>query len=188
MIRHRVRELDGAAARAISVLRSPSQDVEIARTLLYSLARASACQWGAYWTLDAVPRRLRPIAIWSASSLETLPIGCDLRCRPLSASLAKARRVWRSRIPLWSTLSVLNVSPRRLRHLAEVDLQAAVWFAVQSGTTVYGVIELRGRAADSEAPPSLAAFDRLGFRLGSAIEELVEGRTVLHWIDMSPDD
>ena len=186
MIRHRTRELDGAAARAISVLRSPNQHVEIAQTVLYSLARASGCQWGAYWTHDAVPRRLRPIAIWRASSLGTRLVGRDLRRRPLSMSLAKARQVWRSRIPLWSTLSVPHVRMRRPRQAAEGDLQAAVWFAVQTGTTVYGVIELRGRAADSKAPASLAAFERLGFRLGSAIEELFDARTFLHWIDMRP--
>ena len=188
MIRHRTRELDGAAARAITVLRLPSQHVEIAQTVLYSLARASGCQWGAYWTLDVAPQRLRPIAIWGVSSLETLPIRRDLRRRPLSISLAKARQVWRSRIPRWATLSVLNVSLCRPRHGAQADLQAAVWFAVQTGATVYGVIELRGRAADSKAPASLAAFERLGFRLGSAIEEFFDARTFLHWIDMSPGD
>lgn len=188
MIRHRTRDLDSAAKRAISVLRPSSQQVEIAQTVLHLLARASLCQWGAYWTLDAVPGSLRPIAIWSTSTLEALPLGCDLRHRPLSMSLAKARQVWRSRIPLWSTRSVLNVRLRRPRHLAEADLQAAVWFAVQTDAAVYGVIELRGQAAESKAPASLAAFERLGFRLGSAVEEVLDAHTVLHWIQMSPGD
>lgn len=188
MIRHRMRNLDGAAKRALSVLSPSSQQVEIAQTVLHLLARASLCQWGAYWTLDAVPGSLRPIAIWNTSTLETLPLDCDLRRRPLSMSLAKARQVWRSRRPLWSTRSVLNVSLLRPRQLAEVDLQAAVWFAVQTDAAVYGVIELRGQAAESKAPASLAAFERLGFRLGSAIEELSDAHTVLHWIQMSPGD
>lgn len=179
MIRHRVAHLGGAAERAISMLRSSSQHVEIAQTVLCLLARASACQWGAYWALEAMPRRLQPIAIWNQSSLEILPLGCDLRRRPLSMSLARARQVWRSRIPLWSTRSVLNVNLRRPR-LSQEGLQAAVCFAVQTGTTVYGVIELRCRAADSEAPESLVAFERIGFRLGSAIEELLDARTILH--------
>jgi hypothetical protein len=180
MIRHRIRDLDGAAGRAISMLRLSSQQVEIAQTVLDSLARASACHWGAYWALDTVPRRLRPIAIWSASSLETQLFGCDLRRRPLSMSLANARQVWCSGKPLWSTCSVLDVSPRRTRHLAEVGLQAGVWFAVQTGSSVYGVIELRGRAAQPRAPDNLIALQGLGFRLGSAIEEFARAREVLH--------
>lgn len=188
MIRHRTRDLDGAAKRAISVLRPWSQQVEIAQTVLHLLARASLCQWGAYWTLDAVPGSLRPIAIWSTSTLEALPLGCDLRRRLLSMSLTKARLVWRRRIPLWSTRSVLNVRLRRPRHLADADLRAAVWFAVQTDAAVYGVIELRSQAAESKAPASLAAFERLGFRLGSAVEELLDAHTVLHWIQMSPGD
>lgn len=172
--------LDGAAERAIAILRPSNQHLEIAQTVLYFLGGASACQWGAYWTLDAVARRLRPIAIWNPSSLETLPLGCDLRRRPLSVSLAKARQVWRTRIPMWSTRSVLNVSLRHPRQLAQVGSQAAVWFAVQTGTAVYGVIELHARAADSKPPESLAAFERLGARLGSAIEELLNARTILH--------
>lgn len=180
MIRYCMAQLYGATERAISVLRPSSQQVEIAHTVLYFLARACACQWAAYWAPDAVPRRLRPIAIWSTASLGAVPLACDLRRRPLSMSLAKARQVWRSRLPLWSSRSALKVSPPRQRHVAEVGSQAAVWFAVQTGTAVYGVIELRARAADSKAPDSLAAFERLGFRLGGAIEELLDARTALH--------
>jgi hypothetical protein len=180
MIRHRVAHLGRAAERAISTLRSSSQHAEIAQTVLYFLGGASACRWGADWAIDDVQRRLRPIAIWNPSSLESLPFGCDLRRRPLSMSLAKARRVWRSRIPLWSTRSVLNVNLRRPRRMSGVVLQSAVWFAVQTDTAAYGVIELRCQAADPEPPESLTAFERLGFHLGSAIEELLDDRTRLH--------
>ncbi|MGH8199561.1 MAG: hypothetical protein ACREVO_04250 [Steroidobacteraceae bacterium] len=130
------------------MLRSSSQHAEIAQTVLYFLGWGSACQWGAYWAVDDVQRRLRPIVVWNPSSLDSLPFGCDLRRRP--------------------------------RRLSRVGLQSAVWFAVQTCTTVYGVIELRCQAADSDPPENLAAFERLGFHLGSAIEELLYNRARLH--------
>jgi hypothetical protein len=52
-----------------------------------------------------------------------------------------------------------------------VALHCGVWFAVKTDTSIYGVIELTGRAMDSRTPDNLFMIERLGFRLGQALEE-----------------
>ena len=49
-------------------------------------------------------------------------------------------------------------------------LHGGVWFAVKTDTAMFGVIELLGRALEPAAPENLVNLERLGFRLGLALE------------------
>jgi hypothetical protein len=86
IIRHRVENLAGAAERAMSILRSSSQHVEIEQTVLCLPARASVCQGGS--------------------------IG---RSRPPSMSLAKAHHVCGSLLFACGTRKLLGDQPNRPR-------------------------------------------------------------------------
>jgi len=62
----------------------------------------------------------------------------------------------------------------------EAGLRGGVWFAVKTDTSVYGVIELLGPALEPKTPDNLVLVERLGFRLGHALEELRHGNARLH--------
>ena len=90
----------------------------------------------------------------------------EVRPRCASLSLSNAGHVWNSGKPLWSSgmLDPEPAAPGRMR------LQGGVWFAVKSDTSVYGVIELMGRAMEPDTPRNLFVVERLGSRLGHALE------------------
>lgn len=178
MIRQRMMQLDSAADRAIEALRASMPMEEIARAVLDLLAPAASSHRATYWVIDTERQRLRPIAAWNASA--SPPAGPDVRHRPLSLSLSNAGHVWRSRKPLWSTSLLLDVSLPTAGDGADAGLHGGVWFALKSDTAMYAVIELVGRAFEPKTPENLTELERLGFRLGYALEELWHGRERLH--------
>lgn len=62
----------------------------------------------------------------------------------------------------------------------DAGLHGGVWFALKTVTAVYAVIEQLGRAFEPKTPGNLIELERLGFRLGYALEELWHGRERLH--------
>jgi GAF domain-containing protein len=172
MIRHRLADLDRAVGRAIEVLRAAKHAEEVAQPVLELLAQAACSERATYWTVDAEVR-LRSIASWSALGPTAGTREGEARHRATWLSQGNAGHVWRSRKPLWATSFVLDTTqPGSLGP----GLRAGVWFAVKSDTSVYGVIELLGRALESKTPDNLAIVERLGVRLGHTLEELRHGR------------
>jgi GAF domain-containing protein len=172
MIRHRFADLDRAVGRAIELLRAAKQAEEVAQRVLELLAQAACSERATYWTVDAEVR-LRSIASWSALGPIALTREGEARHRTTWLSQGNAGHVWRSRKPLWATSLVLDTA--RPGSLGP-GLRAGVWFAVKSDTSVYGVIELLGRALEPKMPDNLAIVERLGVRLGHTLEERLQGR------------
>jgi len=173
MIRRRLAELDRAVGRAIEVLRAAKHVEAVAQDVLELLAHAACSERATYWTADAGLLRLRAIASWSALGPNAVTCEGDVRHRTASLSQGNAGHVWRSRKPLWSTSLVLDTGPPRS---IGAGLRGGVWFAVKSDTSVYGVIELLGRALEPKTPDNLVIVERLGFRLGLTLEDLRHGR------------
>lgn len=169
MIRHRMVHLDSAAERAIEWLRSAKPMEEVAPAVLAVLAEAAGSVWAAHWVIDTVGQRLRPFATWSTSEDEALPFGQDAQLL-LSLGFGSAAVVWCGRKPVWSTTGFSASLPPPGASTAP-GWHGGVWFAVKTDTAVYGVIELLGRALESKAPENLGCLERLGFRLGLALEE-----------------
>jgi len=145
---------------------------EIAPAVLAVLAQAAGSLWAAQWVIDIAGQRLRPFATWSASG--SAPSLQDAQL--MSLGFGNATVAWCGRKPVWSTTVVpwpissgASASPPAAS--ASAGLHGAVWFALKTDTAVYGVIELLGRALESKAPESLGCLERLGFRLGLALEE-----------------
>ena len=168
MIRHRLADLDRAVGRAIEVLRAAKHAEEVAQPVLELLARAACSERATYWAVDAEVR-LRSIASWSALGPNPHAREAETRRRTDWLSQGNAGHVWRSRKPLWATSLVLDTA---MPGSHGAGLRAGVWFAVKSDTSVYGVIELLGRALESKTPDNLVIVERLGVRLGHTLEEL----------------
>ena len=173
MIRHRLDELSDAVARAMELLRAVRQ-VEAAAQAVVELLGQSACSERAiYWTVDPELLGLRALASWLAVGNGTSVLECNVRPRAAPLSHVNAGNAWRTRKPLWSTSLILDTATPPF---IEAGLRGGVWFALKTDTSVYGVMELLGRALDPKAPDNLVCIERLGFRLGHALEELRHGR------------
>jgi len=141
---------------------------EVAPAVLAVLAQAAGSLWAAHWVIDTLGQRLRPFATWGVSESEAPLFGKHEQL--VSLGFGNAAVVWCGRKPVWSTAVVpAYLSPPEAS--TSPGLHGAVWFALKTDTAVYGVIELLGRALDSKAPESLSVLERLGFRLGLALEE-----------------
>jgi hypothetical protein len=175
MIRHRLSELDRAVARAVEMLRAAKYVEEVAQGVLELLGQAACSERATFWTVDADLLRLRALATWSTDARNAPTREGGIRHRAASLSQGNAGHVWRSRKPLWSTSFWLDTALP-----PTPGLRGGVWFAVKSDTSVYGVIELLGRALEAKTPDNLVVVERLGFRLGHALEELRHGNARLH--------
>jgi hypothetical protein len=167
MIRHRMAQLESVAERATEWLRAPKPLEEVAPLTLSVLAQAAGSLWAGYWVIDAARQRLRPLVTWGLSDEGEAPMsGRDARL--WSLGFGNAAVVWCGRKPVWS---VVPRSPSPPGAAASSGLNGAVWFALKTDIAVYGVIQLLGRASESKAPESLGCLERLGFRLGLALED-----------------
>jgi hypothetical protein len=174
MIRHRLDELSDAVARAIELLRAVRQVEAAARAVVELLGQSACSERAIYWTVDPERLGLRALASWSAAGIGASVLDGNLRHRATPLGHVNAGNVWRTRKPLWSTSLILDsaTSP-----FIEAGLRGGVWFALKTDTSVYGVMELLGRAHEPKAPDNLVCIERLGFRLGHALEELRHGPT-----------
>lgn len=170
IIRERRARLEEAASAVIELMRTASQPEDVARGSIDRFARAAGCEWAAYWMPDLDLRRVRRAAIWSAPGVRLQRLGHGPQRPTVSLSESNAAHVWRTRTPLWAASLVLMtaLAPREGQ---EGDLQSGVWFAVKTDTATYGVIELLGRAFSPRTAGHLAAIERIGARLGHALEE-----------------
>ena len=169
MIQDRLAQLEQAAVSVIELLRGASRPEDVALASIERLGLAAASEWAAYWMLVPKQRRVRPLAIWSVSGPK---VQLPARHPPqtVSDSESTATHVWRNQKPVWATSTVAQGAPRTLED-PQGDLQSGVWFAVKTDTAVYGVIELLGRAFAPRTTANLAVIERLGARLGHALEE-----------------
>jgi hypothetical protein len=177
VIRARLADLDTAGGRAIKLLRVAHEETAILELLLEILGRAAESPRATYWSLDLARIRLRPIATWSAVAPDAAAPHRGLRYLTALRCRTNAARVWRSRKPLWSNSIVLETDAPPP---GADELGSGVWFAVKSDTFVYGVIELLCRTLEQRAPDNLVMLERLGFRLGQALEELRHGDMPRH--------
>jgi hypothetical protein len=180
MIAERLAQLAEATDSAIALLRSKRRIEEVAQAVLERLAAAVRCEWGVYWALDPPTQRLQAVASWSALGPKGERLEQDARMRTLATNQGNAGRVWRSRKPIWTTNLVLDMCLPRSLEASESGLRGGVWFAVQTDTAVYGVIELLARALPYKNSQALAAVERVGFRLGYVIEEVRSESSRLH--------
>ncbi|MFL6605572.1 MAG: GAF domain-containing protein [Steroidobacteraceae bacterium] len=160
------------ATRAVlELLRDASQLEDVAEAVLERLAHAAHCDWAAYWAFDAQLRTLRPVASWSGLGPEGQPFDQQGRARIESTNHGNAGKVWRSRKPLWTADLVLDLGMPRSLRAADAGLQGGLWFAVKTDTAMYGVVELLARALPLVSVETLVQVERVGSRLGYALEQ-----------------
>lgn len=172
MIQDQLAQFEQAVSDVVALLRGASQPKDVALASIERLGPAATCEMAAYWMLDPERRRVRPRAIWSVSGPKVQMLAHHPPPSTVSDSENTATHVWRSKKPIWATsVAVSPGTPRELEN-RQGNLQSGVWFAVKTDTAVYGVIELLGRAFAPRTTANLAVIERLGVRLGHALEEL----------------
>jgi hypothetical protein len=159
--------------------REPCIEV-VGAAVLEQIARAARCEWGAYWALDPLSHRLQAIATWSALGEEGERFEQDTRVRTLAHQAGNAGHVWRNGRPIWATDLLLEMCLPRSLNASKAGLRGGVWFGVQTDTAVYGVIELLARVMPARRYEAVVAFERAGFRLGYALEELQSASSQIH--------
>jgi GAF domain-containing protein len=168
----RLTQLAQATGAAIELLRCASQLEDVAQAVLERLAQAARCEWAAYWAVDPQSKALRAVASWSGLGPTGQRFEQDARARIPFTNQGNTAKVWRSRKPIWTANLVLDMGlPRSLR-AGEAGLRGGMWFAVKTDTALYGVVELLARVLPSITTETLVAVERIGSRLGYAIEEL----------------
>jgi hypothetical protein len=172
MIGDRLTQLAQATGIAIQLLRGAFQFEDVAQAVLERLANVAGCEWAAYWAVNPQARALLPVASWSDLGPEGEMFDREARSRIPSTNQGNAAKVWRSRKPMWTNNLMLDLGlPRSLR-AAHVGLRAGVWFAIKTDTAIYGVVELLAKVPPVITIETLVAIERVGSRLGYAIEEL----------------
>jgi hypothetical protein len=175
VIRHRPAEVVRAVTHAIEMLQAAKRVEDSAQAVLALLGEAACSERATFWTVHPERWQLHAIASWHAAGFcRFKPRGAN---RAPTLSLGNAGRVWRSRKPFWATSVEFASVPGRS---VDVGLRGGVWFAAKSDTSVYGVIELLGRALEPMTADHLAFVERLGVRLGHVLEELHLRRVRLH--------
>jgi len=172
-------KFDRAATRAIEMLRGAKSLNDIAQDLIEVLAVETRSDRGVYWTVDEELQCLRVVA--ARNDLGCMPATRERATynRMLSLSERNARQVWRNKKPMWATQLALEMCLPRSLMAAAPGLQGGVCFAVKSDTAVYGMIELRRPGLAPKTPDGLISAERLGYRLGYAIEEMRHGKARL---------
>jgi hypothetical protein len=173
MIRQRYSELGDAVNHAVEKLRAARPLEKVAPAVLELLATAANSERASYWAVEPALMQLRVIAAWSAVGVDASIRERHARPRNGPLGSGPAGSVWRTGKPLWSACFVLDAS---LPSTAGSTWQGGVWFAVKSDTTVYGIVELLGRALHPNTPDDLFMLERLGIRLGQVLEEVLHGK------------
>ncbi len=172
MIAERVRQLTQATRAAAELLRAAARFEDVAEAVLEKVASAVRCESATYWVADPLARALRSTATWNCLG----PYGRRLaRSRPTFihvASLGKAALTWRTRKPAWSSDLTVDMPMPNALYASEAGLGGGLWLAVKTDTVLYGVVELLTHTAPRVSSETLAAVERVGFRLGCALEEL----------------
>jgi len=180
MMRERLARLAEATDSVIALLRSERHIRNISQALPERLASAARCEWGAYWALERASQRLHVIAHWSELGPKGARFEQAARVRTLASNEDNAGKVWRTRKPIWTTSFVLSMGLPRAFEASEAGLRGGVWFAVQTDTAFYGVVELLARTLPDKNSEALAAVERAGFRLGYTLEEVLRETSRLH--------
>jgi hypothetical protein len=126
------------------------------------------CSWGTYWRVDGY--RLVPSTIWRASGVDAAKLYADTTQRSLSLSEGTAGHAWRSRKPVWSIDLGADMCLPRSLDAEEIGLHGGIWFAVQTDSRIYGIVELLGRNLPLASKELLLVVERLGYKIGFIIE------------------
>ena len=180
MTAHRLTALESTAAHLAEMLRTANRVVDVAPTALELLAQAAGSEWAVYWVVDAKVQRLRALALWSALGSKAQVLEDTTRRFTLSPGEGIPGLVWRSRKPRRATNLALEMCLPRSLAAIDAGLHGGLWFALQTDTAVYGVIEVLGRAPGLNAAGDLVTVEQLGFCLGRALEESIQGNARLH--------
>ena len=168
--RRSLEQLQLAFERATALLR-PHREIEnVGSELLALLGEALGCEWGTLWKVDSSVQRLQPVAIWSTPDIQTARLAEHTMNRALSLSEGTAGHVWRGRKPVWTRDLVQNMCLPRSLDAATAGLHGGVWFAIQTDSAVYGVVELLGTKIPAATQDLLVGIETFGIQIGHLLD------------------
>ena len=172
VIAERVQRLTQATRAAAELLRAAARFEDVANAVLEKVASAVCCASATYWTADYRAHALRSTAIWHCLGAHERRLA---RSRPTFiqlAGLGKAAWTWRTRKPAWSSDLLVDLPMPNALYASQAGLGGGLWLAVKTDTALYGVVELLTHTPPRVTLETLATVERIGFRLGCALEEL----------------
>lgn len=142
----------------------------ITSPVLAEVAELFRCQWATLWLVDAERAMLFPDLVWNLEPSRVWHLEENTRVRTLSLSEGTAGHVWRSRKPIWTTDLIRDMCLPRSLDARDAGLRGGIWFAIQTDTVVYGVIELLGIDSLPASADGLLAIEEFGRSLGLLVE------------------
>jgi len=144
--------------------------VPITPAVLSQIAELFECQWATLWLVHPDRPLLHPDLVWNLEPSKVWHLTENTTLRTLSLSEGTAGHVWRSRKPIWTTNLARDMCLPRSLNAEEAGLRGGIWFAIQTESVVYGVIELLGIDIPPATPHMLQAVEDFGKAIGSAME------------------
>lgn len=141
------------------------------KALLQTLGECIGCDWGTYWKVDSKLLGLTPAGLWHRKGIDTRTLELHTERRTLSMSEGTAGHVWRTKKPIWTVDLITDMCLPRSLDAQSAGLRGGIWFAVKTGTAVYGVIELLGSDIPPPSPELIDAIENLGLQIGRAVEQ-----------------
>jgi hypothetical protein len=144
--------------------------VPITPAVLAKIAELFGCQWATLWLVHPDRPLLHPDLVWNLEPSKVWHLTENTTLRTLSLSEGTAGHVWRSRRPIWTTNLARDMCLPRSLNAGEAGLKGGIWFAIQTETVVYGVIELLGIDLPPATPDMLHAVEEFGKAIGNVME------------------
>jgi GAF domain len=173
--KRRLEQLQLVFERAATLLRTHREIENVGSELLALLGEALGCEWGTLWKVDSSAQRLKPVATWSAPDIQTARLAEHTINRALSLSEGTAGHVWRGRKPVWTRDLVRDMCLPRSLDAATAGLHGGIWFAIQTDSAVYGVVELLGTKIPAATQELLEGIETFGIRIGHLLEDQRQG-------------
>jgi hypothetical protein len=138
----------------------------ITPAVLAQIAELFSCQWATLWLVHPDRPLLHPDLVWNLDPSKVWHLTQSTTLRTLSLSEGTAGHVWRSRKPVWTSNLARDMCLPRSLYANEAGLRGGIWFAIQTESVVYGVIELLGIDIPPSTPDVLLAIEELGKSIG----------------------
>jgi len=165
---HRLNMLDALLEHALTHV---MDEETAAYATLRACGETEGWALGTYWEVDAGHTRLRPLTVWTASSVLSEFVEKTLQ-RTFTPGEGLPGRAWSHREPVWIRDVAVEPHFARAEEAARQGLHGGLFMPVMGGGRLHGVLELFRREPLTERESDEALANALGHRLGRFFDRL----------------
>jgi len=141
-----------------------------APSLLQAICGNLGCEMGQLWVVDSGAERLRWLAAWSVSSIQTNELEEASRNRILGRGVGLPGRIWANHSSEWIQELARDESFARANFALRTGLVSAFGVPITLGQAVMGVMEFFSREKLAPDPSLLTVMDGVGNQIGQFVE------------------